>query len=147
VTANVAGIALLAVLGGCCSHWVDIETFRQSPLAQQIPEYERGFREGCIPREGGQAALLTAMSTHGLDSADVMTNLLKHPSPDFPLEDAMDVLVNIHYLSADLREHESMRVLASLAATAPNPAIRARAQETLEKIKNYHPGRARRQPG
>jgi hypothetical protein len=147
MTANVAGIALLAVLSGCCSHWVDIETFRQSSLAQQIREYERGLREGCIRREGGQPALLTEMSTHGLDSADAMTNLLKHPSPDFPLKDAMDVLVNVHYLSADLREHESMRVLASLAETAPDPAIRARAKETIDKIKNYDLSRPRRQPG
>jgi hypothetical protein len=147
MTANVAGIALLAVVSGCCSHWVDIKTFRYSSLAEQIREYERGFREGCIPREGGQATLLTEMSTHGLDSADAMTNLLKHPSPDFPLEDAMDVLEFVHWLGTDLRNHESMRVLASIAETASDPEVRTKAKETLENIKNHVPRGALRQPG
>jgi hypothetical protein len=145
-SASVAGIALLATLSGCCSHWVDIESFHQSPLEQQIREYERGHRERCIPREG-KGLLASAMSTHGLASAEAMTELLKHPSPDFPLADAMEVLEFVHWRGTDLRNHESMRVLACIADTASDPRVRTKAKETLERIKHHDPRGAHRQPG
>jgi hypothetical protein len=144
--ATVAGIALMPVLSACCSHLIHIETFRQSPLEQQISEYERGHRERCIPREG-RGLLDSIMSDHGVKSADAMTELLKHPNPDFPFEDVMVILVHVHWRGIDLRNHESMRVLAEIAATASDPEVRTEAKDTLEKIKNHDPRGAHRQSG
>jgi hypothetical protein len=144
-SASVAGIALLATLSGCCSHWVDIETFRQSPLQQQIREYERGLRERCIPREG-KGLLVAAIAGHGLESAEAMTELLRHPSPLFPLEDAVEVLELVHIGGTDLRNHESMRALATLADTASSPEVRARAKEAFEAIQTHKPGELLRRP-
>lgn len=139
----VFGLAAIT-LGGCCTNWVDSDTFGASPLPEQIREYERGIREHCIRREMG--GLTLDMARHGLDSANAMIELIRHPSPDFPLEDAVDILEWVHALGTDLRHHESMQVLENLATTASDPRVRAKAKETFELIKSHNPGEVLHDP-
>jgi hypothetical protein len=62
------------------------------------------------------------------------------------LDDAVEILELVHIGGTDLRNHESMRALASLADTSSDPEIRARAKDAFEKIKTHKPGELLRRP-
>jgi hypothetical protein len=138
-------VLALTILTGCCSNWVDIDTFDERPLNQQIPEYERGMREHCIRRES-QGLLIVGMASHGVEAATAMSAILEHPSPDFPPEDAIDVIEGVHAGGTDLRNDDSLRVLARIADTASDPFVRSRAKDTLERIRTHAPGELLRPP-
>jgi hypothetical protein len=70
-----------------------------------------------------------------------MVEFLKQPDPSFPLEHVMVVLKHVHRGGTDLRNHESMRLLAQIASSASDPDIRKSAQSTIDLINGSAPRR------
>jgi hypothetical protein len=136
-------IILLAPLAGCCSHWVDIRAFRASSLAEQIPEFERAYREHCIPRES-LGLLITGMASHGMEAAAAMIEILKNPNSGFPQGDAIEVLEALYEQGIDLRDPETLRLLSSIETTSPSRVVRARAKDALWRMRTYAPGELQR---
>jgi hypothetical protein len=132
-------IVLLATLAGCCSHWIDNETFSAIPLAAQIRDFERGNREHCIRREG-KGILIVEMANHGRESATAMIAILKHPVPGFPPRDAIEVLELVYAEGIDLRDPETLSLLASIEATSADRSVRAMAKDALWRMRTYAPG-------
>jgi hypothetical protein len=132
-------IMLLATLAGCCTHWIDINAFRASSLAEQIPEFERARREHCIPRESF-GLLITGMASHGREAATEMIELLKHPAPGFLPQDAIEVLDALYSQGVDLRDPETVHLLSSIEATSSHWYVRARAKDLLWRMRTYAPG-------
>lgn len=132
-------IMLLTTLAGCCTHWIDIHTFRASSLAEQIPEFERALREHCIPRESF-GLLITGMASHGREAATAMIQLLKNPAGGFPPQDAIEVLDALYARGVDLRDPETLRLLSSIEATSSHWYVRARAKDALWRMRTYAPG-------
>ena len=130
---------LLVSLTGCCTHWIDNETFSVSSLAEQVPEYERGVRERCIRREG-KGILISAMASHGMEAATTMVEILKHPVLGFPPEDAIDVLESVYAQGIDVRDPETLRLLSTIENTSSDRFVRARAKDALRRMRTYAPG-------
>jgi len=129
----------LATLAGCCTHWIDVNTFRATSLSEQIPEFERARREHCIPRESF-GLLITGMARHGREAAAAMIEILKHPTLGFPPEDAIEVLDAVYSQGVDLRDSETLRLLSSIEATSSNRFVRTRAKDLLWRMRTYAPG-------
>jgi hypothetical protein len=79
-----------------------------------------------------------------MQSADAMTELLKHPSRDFPLGDVMAVIESVHFGGTKLNDHEVMHEMARIAQTATDPEIRERARLAIETIEANDPRRGSR---
>jgi hypothetical protein len=136
-------IVLLISLAGCCTHWINFNSFSELTLVEQISEFERGIREHCI-RRPGKGILIVDMANHGIDSVTAMTALLKYPVRDFPPEDAIDVLESVYAAGIDIRQHECAALLSNLANTASDRIVRERAQDALWRMRTYAPGELQR---
>jgi hypothetical protein len=68
-----------------------------------------------------QSAVLLRIADHGYAAADAMKELLAHPTPYFPMQDAITVLRFVHASGNNLRGHEVMRALETIATTSADP--------------------------
>jgi hypothetical protein len=134
----------LALLTGCCFHLIALEPFRKLPLDEQIRQFREGIRHDCLIREGGESLYLDAIAAHGLEAADAMTKLLINPDPDFPIEDVMHILTDVHTDGTDLRSHQCVQVLETIAQTTKDHYIRRLATRTLDTIRTFDPKSVRR---
>ncbi|SRR6266540_577601 len=125
-----------SVFAGTCCH-VSLDAFRKSSLSSQIAQYEEAIAGQCITND--KMTLLEIIASHGCEAGDTMTDLLKQPNPNFPLQDVMTVLTFVHSGGCDLRHHAAMTALRRLSETAADPAIRASAQNTVAAISRYDP--------
>jgi hypothetical protein len=89
--------------------------------------------------------MLAEMADDGVEAADAMTQLLMHPAshPYFPRQDAIVELKLVQIHGTDLRRHQCVGVLSSLAASDPDPLIRKSAKDALVAIAASHSGRLR----
>ncbi len=87
-------------------------------------------------RSAGVSLYLSEMADDGVEAADAMTELLKHPKlhPYFPRPDAIDEIKLVQIHGTDLRRHECVAVLSSLAEVDLDPLVRKKAREALDAI-------------
>jgi hypothetical protein len=129
--------SLSLALNACCLRRIDIVGFGQNTLDRQVSVYAEAAGNKCVYSERGH--LLDVIASHGYSAADAMIRILDRPQSGFPPEDAIVVLEFVHFGGADLRKHPAMALLEHLAVNAQDPAVRAQAERTVQKIKSNDP--------
>lgn len=128
---------LLFFLASCCLHGqlVDQDTFARGSLERKIELYEAAIKRKCVTNDMLQ--LLTRMAEHGSAAADAMVELLKNPSPNFPVEHAIIVFELTRFQGVNLREHPGMAELRRLAVSGSDERARVAAQQAIRNIESF----------
>lgn len=119
--------ATVLTLTACCSSRPTIAEFRSLTLDEKIAAFKQAYRSGCL-RET-ENVYLGMIADHGTAAADEMLKVIKSPSADFPLRDAILVTGFVNANGVDLRQHAIYGELRLLAVDSNDPKLREEAQK------------------